>query len=377
MTININTIILIGFIFRLSIAIWNGFFGPSFGAESDAVSFHETAVFLSKNLSQAEFSIGWVYTVFLGGVYFFTGDSLFIGSFLSCLAWLISAIFLLRITKILNIERENTRWILLIYAILPSSLLYTSVTLREAYQLLFITLAVYAALKIIINNTKSHWLLLVLSLIGASVLHGALMAFSILFLGFTVLMMVIKNKKKVPWLKITLISPAPIIIMVVGLSFFSDNAYQLEGGLDSAVQSYQEGGLGVEARAHYKTEVAISGVVGLIGFIPVSIFQYLFEPMPWKVSSIVDVPLFVENILRFWLIYLSFKHLRRNTNYYYHRPLFFIFLSYLLIETIWSLGTINWGTASRHHIPSIGLLLITAFALRNKKTNKGNLSCAA
>jgi len=39
-----------------------------------------------------------------------------------------------------------------------------------------------------------------------------------------------------------------------------------------------------------------------------------------------------------------------------------VFLSYLLLETTMSSGTINWGTASRHHIPSIGLLLAAAFA---------------
>jgi hypothetical protein len=45
----------------------------------------------------------------------------------------------------------------------------------------------------------------------------------------------------------------------------------------------------------------------------------------------------------------------------------FVFLSYLVIETIWSLGTVNWGTAIRHHLPSIGLLVVVAFAYSANK----------
>ena len=40
--------ILIGFFLRFLVAIWNGFFGPSIGADSDAILFHEIAVEVSR-----------------------------------------------------------------------------------------------------------------------------------------------------------------------------------------------------------------------------------------------------------------------------------------------------------------------------------------
>jgi hypothetical protein len=40
----------------------------------------------------------------------------------------------------------------------------------------------------------------------------------------------------------------------------------------------------------------------------------------------------------------------------------FIFISYFAIELIWAQGTMNWGTAARHHIPGLGLLVLSAFA---------------
>ena len=106
--------------------------------------------------------------------------------------------------------------------------------------------------------------------------------------------------------------------------------------------------------------------------------------MPWKISSIIDVVALLENMLRFWLIWNALKYLVAT---YLNKPMFvahnafgnrrfylFIFVSYLLIESLWSLGTSNWGTASRHHVPSLGLLLIVGFVYRNVMSMKYNRS---
>lgn len=37
------------------------------------------------------------------------------------------------------------------------------------------------------------------------------------------------------------------------------------------------------------------------------------------------------------------------------------------LEMIWSIGTINWGTAIRHHLPVWGLLLLAAYAASDIK----------
>jgi hypothetical protein len=91
----------------------------------------------------------------------------------------------------------------------------------------------------------------------------------------------------------------------------------------------------------------------------------------------------LENMLRFWLIWNALKYLVGSylnkpmfvaRNDFFERFIFFIFLSYLVMETIWSLGTSNWGTASRHHLPSLGLLLVASFAYRNVISPKYNRS---
>ena len=49
-------------------------------------------------------------------------------------------------------------------------------------------------------------------------------------------------------------------------------------------------------------------------------------------------------------------------------------ISYLALESIWSLGTINWGSSIRHHLPSYGILLIMSFYQKNSifKPSKEN-----
>ena len=156
---------------------------------------------------------------------------------------------------------------------------------------------------------------------------------------------------------------------------FGNISYNLDDGLSAAVLAYQEGVIEYEGRAIYRTEVAINGLGELLLSMPVFLFQYLFEPMPWRMSSLLDLVALTENLLRAWLIWNALRYFRvlsnktpNLTEYNFFRNgklIVFIFLSYLIMETIWSLGTTNWGTSIRHHLPGLGLLLVASFAYQN------------
>ena len=361
------TAIWFGLLLRLFVAIWNGFFGPSFGADLDALSFHLQAVEYAQTPTMDEFQIGWIYTYVLGLFYYLTTDSLFLGSLLSCVVWLASAYILVKVMRLLSVDNSNQFKAVLIYALLPSSIIFTSVTLREPYQLLFINLAIYAALKIYLHKSSIHWLVLFCAVIGMGALHGALLAFGLFILIATLILLVFRGRTGLALVNLVFILPLIALIVIYGLSLFTSVAYNLDEGLGAAVEIYQQGGLSIDARTHYKESLEINGVIALLLFIPVSIFQYLFEPMPWRISAAVDVVLLLENILRAWLIWKAWVGLQ-NMPAQGRRPVLFVFISYLVVETIWSLGTINWGTAMRHHLPSIGLLVTTAFVYSSHKT---------
>jgi len=370
----------LGFFLRLANAFFNGFYGPSFGAEDDAFGFHVNAVtFINQSLVMDPFVPHLLYSYILGIFYSITTDSLFLGSALSTLAWLASAFILVRIMRILSFKMSNQWRVMLIYALIPSSLMYTSVTLREPFQLLFINLALYAALKIYFHRSNAHWLVLFLAVVGMGAMHGALLVSGIFIIVGTLFLLTSRNRKGVSFTKVVLVTPIVILCLFYGfLLFMSFTTYgdRLDDGLAVAVRVYQEGSIEhTVQRAKYRSDIEIDGLGGLILSLPSFLFHYMFQPMPWNISSMVDVVALLENMLRFWLIWNALKYLVGSYlnkpmfvahNYFgYERCILFIFLSYLMMETLWSLGTSNWGTASRHHLPSLGLLLVASFAYRN------------
>ena len=386
MTSKVKLTLWLGFFLRLANAFFNGFYGPSFGASDDAFGFHLAAVEISQNIIVFDLFLGagHTYSYILGMFYFITTDSLFLGSALSALGWLASAFILLRIMRILSFKMSNQWRVMLIYALIPTSLMYTSVTLREPFQLLFINLALYAALKIYFHRSNAHWLVLLLAVVGMGAMHGALLVSSTFVIVGTLFLLTSRNRKGVSFTKVVLVTPIVILCLFYGFLLFTSVSHAMEDGLSVAVQTYQEGNMEFVQRATYRTDIEINGLGELILSIPSFLFQYLFEPMPWKIGSMVDVIALLENMLRFWLIWNALKYLVGSylnkpmfvaRNYFGNkRFIFFIFLSYLIMETLWSLGTTNWGTGIRHHLPSLGLLLVASFAYRNVTSLKYNRS---
>lgn len=355
------TVIVIGFHLRLFIAVWNSFWGPSIGAEVDAASFHYWASEFSRQPTLDNLKISSTYSYMLGVFYYLTTDSLFIGSFLSCLVWLVSCVFLIKIMGLISITEYNKFKVMLIYALLPSSIFFTSVTLREVYQLLFINMAAYYALKIFLKKSVSQWVFLLFSVVGMGVLHGALLVFGILISGATLGLQTLSSHRRFSLIKFSLVAILIFAILLYGLSSTSGVFYTFDDGIDVAIENYQQGSLELDGRTNYKGTVEINGLVDLILFFPVSLIQYLFEPMPWRMSSIIDLLTLFENILRAWLIWKAWINMK-SSNTQKRRLVILIFIMYIVLESIWSIGTINWGTAIRHHLPSFGLLLVTAFA---------------
>ena len=101
--------------------------------------------------------------------------------------------------------------------------------------------------------------------------------------------------------------PILSIFLYLGINLFDQLVpFDFEDGLAAAVQTYQSGHN--ETRAMYSYKPEIEGLLGLIIFIPISLFQYLLEPMPWKIATGLDLALFFENIFRLILIIFALKN---------------------------------------------------------------------
>lgn len=353
---------LAGLLLRLAVSFWNGFFGPSLGAEQDASGLHVLAVELARGESTLEFRLTLTYTYFLAAVYWLIGPSAFVGGLMSCLAWLASAQLLYRSLQLLRASSSAQALAMLVYAGFPSSVLWTGVTMREPYQLLTVNLVIYCALKIGVARSRRHWLLLLPGIAVTATLHAALVVWSLVVALATALWEMVQSRVWLKPLRLATIT-AVLSVALIGASFAFTAlfAYPLDKGLGAAVESYQRGGLIIGARTNYRHEVSIDSTADLVTFLPVSLLQYWFEPVPWRVSAAGDLPIVVENLLRLALLVQAVYFLFAVRGSQRGAMLLLLF-TYVVLETTWSLGTFNWGTAIRHHLPGLGLLVLSAFA---------------
>ena len=201
-------------------------------------------------------------------------------------------------------------------------------------------------------------------------LHQGLFTFGFFIIFSTLVLLTRRKYKGFSFVKIITIAPAIGLVIALGIYQFSDysmtGGYTESGKIIDAVNKYRNKGAENEGRAQYMGQKEIKGVMDLVLHSPRIVLSYLFEPMPWRNLNALDFGVFIENVLRAWLIWSALKGLKKLPNRE-KNSVVFIFINYLVIEIIWSMGTINWGTALRHHIPSFGLLVIAAFASSGRR----------
>ena len=367
-------IILLGFLIRISLAIIDVHFFPLPGGEFDAFSFNRVATEFSNHLDSGgslgnfDYKHGWIYSIFIGYVYYIFGASNLLGSFLSCLAWLISALVIRKIMIKLNYQKKNIYLALLIYVFLfPTSIIYTSLMLREAYLLLFSNLLLLFIVNLYLTDVYYHKILnliyfLLISLILA-LFHKAGLIYIVSLLLFFTLFFLIK------FVKIKNV----LIIFNFFLLIFVFEYYGIWEKIFLTIKSYQLGHFEKfeNTRALYYSIYEISlREYNLINFFTQflkNIFNYFIQPTLFRISDFKDLPAILENNIRiFILIAVIYKIFTKIKN----KNLFIIlFLMYLLSEFVYAQATVNWGTASRHHVPAMGYLVLLLFFPKSKKTS--------
>ena len=367
-------IILLGFLIRISLAIIDVHFFPLPGGEFDAFSFNRVATEFSNHLDSGDslgnfdYKHGWIYSIFIGYVYYIFGASNLLGSFLSCLAWLISALVIRKIMIKLNYQKKNIYLALLIYVFLfPTSIIYTSLMLREAYLLLFSNLLFLFIVNFYLTDVYYQKILnliyfLLISLILA-LFHKAGLIYIVSLLLFFTLFFLIKFAK----------IKNVLIIFNFFLLIFVFEYYGIWEKIFLTIKSYQLGHFEKfeNTRALYYSIYEISlREYNLINFFTQflkNIFNYFIQPTLFRISDFKDLPAILENNIRiFILIAVIYKIFTKIKN----KNLFIIlFLMYLLSEFVYAQATVNWGTASRHHVPAMGYLVLLLFFPKSKKTS--------
>ena len=344
------------------VAFFNAYLGTVVGADQDAATFHRQASELAQGYDVADLAgTGTsVYVHFLAAFYHVLGASHFLGEELSVLGVALSCAVLVQICGLLGVSRFAPGLVAL-FGLSLSGLIFLSITLRESWQVLFVLLSTYWALRVRSRVSPLTVTALLLSAAGLGALHNGLVPYAAFLVVFSLFWgLGTGHAAHVVWKRILLLSVAAALLTAAaasvqklggaGAALASGKA--LEYAQDYRLHSVQE------ARAAYGVMLDISTPAGFAATLPPVLIQYMFAPFPWQIGSPLDIEAMGEGWVRLVLLVTSWRAWRLSVGEARSR-VGFLFGLVLTMEFLWALGTINWGTAIRHHVLAYGLLVLT------------------
>tara|TARA_B100000767_G_scaffold270079_1_gene293050 strand:- start:701 stop:1825 length:1125 start_codon:yes stop_codon:yes gene_type:complete len=365
-------IIFSSFLFRIALIIYNNDLSILPGGQADAISFHNLGIQYSAYLKEVELfpETAWgnhrlnikiaSYSYFLGYIFKLVGtESFYFSGFLSCFAWFLSAIVFRKIMLKLKFGKKNINLAIIFYCFLfPTSIIYTSLTLREPYILLFINFIALSITNIYYEKEIKKLFLNIFFIFLASYLlhifHVANLFFLIIFSSLIIIYYFI-NKFN--------IGTKTLIVLIILTVFFLSNFGSTEFIFDN-IKKYQLGHFySIQDRAAYYTKGEVENLnYDLISFfilICKNAFNYFVQPTISNFNNVKDILLICENILRIVFLFFILRKILLKFN---SKIIFIIFLTmFLVMEMIFAQVTVNWGTASRHHVPVMGIFILLVF----------------
>ena len=358
---------------RLAISVANVVSGGNMiGADADAGKFFSDSVYFSANIE----SIDWNLLSLVNGttlfinvhalVQFLLGGPDFLLAHAFSLLGAAIGLWLLKQTWLLIFpqDKKYLKWLILLYTFYPSVLMYQSYILREVWQNICILGLGWLALKIKAEGwSLMRSLALAIFLLFGSLLHAAMPLVMVIFIIFFASSIRLNKFLSSPsrlLQGIVLLSGLIVILFnlflpVVTQSTFFDSLS--EGGLLERTEQYGKGGL-LDARAEYGNLFFANQPLTIVP----TFLAYQLMPLPPQMRTPADVIAFIQNLFRVWLIWVYWRY-RNRVDQNTRNSLSVLFLMWLVVDVIYATGTINWGTASRHHIKSFALLLVSGLGV--------------
>lgn len=336
-----------------AVAFVNAFITPVTSGWGDLYMFHNMGAGIVN--VQAGYQ---PYGEFLKVLYQIFGISFWLGEVTSILVYSLSLLALAELAARLGLEKSLTS-IVLFFGLPAGALVHRSVTMREVYQSTGLLFAILALVRIRQGKlTASSLVMLSVSSASMVFLHQSLGLFVLIIWVFAL-----------PWslkgvgslgstLGLIALFSAPIVLPSLTGVLASDSATVRafeDGRLLQYAANYREHVN--EARSDYGMSIDSSSILDFAATSTVVVALYFLAPMPWQMGSPIDVIACTENFLRLALFFGAYR-LYRDSDNERRSTAMMVFLLAMLLECMWALGTTNWGTAMRHHVPSHGIFVL-------------------
>lgn len=360
---------------RLGMAIANSNSESGFiGSQLDALVFWERI----EELAIAPMPIDWSTSDFGGGAQLFIKGSAEIlralgipSSYLA--AHLISVIaagmcmaLLARCwMKISPNDISGIRVLIIVYALMPSLATNQSYVLREAWQSLALIMVFFGSLSWFLDRAKLRWITVIVSgVVLGSALHNSLAVPMLASFAIALVFAMEVNPGSVlrrPS-KVFAVPVSALLLAVVSALLLTGNIrFQslVEGSFATDATEFLSGAerAAERSRAFYGNTWDPARPWTAIR----SFLAYMVYPLPTQIRVIADVVAFGENMLRIACL-LTWWRYRRHLPGHARTAIAVAVAMFIVVEGAWSLGTLNWGTANRHHAMGLSLVLLAGFS---------------
>lgn len=349
-------------IFHHVVSIFNAYISVIQGADVDAEKFHSAAAAISV-VGGWDFGLGArFYSTFLAFAYSLGGPSQFFGQETSVLAYALSCVVLVRMLELLKIERHQVACIL-VFGLHPALAIFTSVTLRESWQILFFMQSVYCLLRFRLSAQPGSllWGLLGAALMGC--LHNGLIVYALFLVPLTLFSRLgIRTALTLPrTLGIAMTGTVAAVLAAAALTGslpYTPSLERLsEGEAMEYASTYRERG-GKGARAEYDAKLDATSPVAFAVSLPVVYVYYVLAPFPWQIRTGMDIIAALDAWLRVLLLFFALYAIWAPPSGIPPGIPRFLIILYFSMSVLWAMGTINYGTAMRHHIVPFWILVV-------------------
>jgi len=301
---------------------------------------------------------GEFYPAFLNALYKCLGNSFWLGEEASVLAYCVTVLFFVEIAVLLKVDHRLTECMVL-FGFMLSPAIHCSVTLRESFQALGFLGTLYSILKMRDGADYRPLLTLVCSLGILVVNHQSLVVFAAGLVGIGVPWALRRSNSTWSSLVVILMLCASTLIPSLVAEKFGESSATARAIQDGRILDYAASYRDnvEEARSSYGVKISSENIPEFAATSSLAVAMYYLAPLPWQVTSPIDLIAFLDVLVRIALIYGCIMEISASRGEPRHRRVF-VFVSALTIESMWSLGTNNWGTAMRHHVVAFSAFVL-------------------
>lgn len=365
-------IVLLAFIIRILVLFLDVYHViPIIHSGSDSEGFHEVAF---NNAVLEGFNGTWRtytnYSNLLSCIYLFCNAQRLVGQYLNVLLGMGVVYYILLSCRELNIGYRITRIVVAICSFFPTSIIFSGILLREAWQEFFIIYSLFYFIKWFKTGCVSCALIAISAVLFAAFMHSGCLFIMVGYLLSYIFYNPLLKRNSINISKLFVFS---VLFVILFIFLFNTSMFtQKFAGIKDMEKDvfYERLKVKTDAGSKYLTWIDIDNGKQLIAFSPLKMFYFLFSPIPFDWRGVNDIIAFLlDAMLYICMVYniLKYKKFVRGV---LHKLLYYIMISIFVTVFVFGYGTGTSGSAMRHRIKIMPLLIMEYAIIKNEQTEK-------